>query len=50
MEALTNKVLSLSNSISSDSSLIKKVQTLDNFRINADNILLIYDTKFKTQT
>ena len=50
MEELTSKILSLSNLISSDKSLIEKVHSLDNFRTNTEDILLIYDTKFKTQS
>ena len=49
LEALFNKVVSLSNSISIDKSISEKVETFEKFRMKTQDTLFSYDLNFKAQ-
>ena len=50
LEALFNKVLTLSNSISSDKSASEKIISLDKFRAKTQDTLFVLESNFKSQS
>ena len=49
LEALFNKILVLSNSISSNNEISQKIESLDKFRAKTLDSLILYDIKYKSQ-
>ena len=50
LEALFNKVISLSNSITIDKSMSEKIETFEKFKNKAQDTLFSYDLNFKAQS